>query len=29
VKVYKEKMGQYISRAEYIKKQVLDAPVVP
>lgn len=26
VKVYREKMGQYMSRAEYIKKTVLDKP---
>lgn len=26
VKVYREKMGQYMSRAEYIKKNVLDKP---
>lgn len=29
VKVYKEKMGSYMSRAEYIKKQVMDKPVEP
>jgi len=26
VKLYKDKMGQYMSRAEYIKKTVLDKP---
>ena len=26
VKLYKDKMGQYMSRAEYIKKQVMDKP---
>lgn len=26
VKIYKDKMGQYMSRAEYIKKTVLDKP---
>jgi len=29
VKVYREKMGQYMSRAEYIKKTVLDKPDEP
>ena len=29
VKLYKEKMGQYLSRAEYIKKTVLDVPDEP
>lgn len=29
VKVYREKMGQYMSRAEYIKKNVLDKPDEP
>lgn len=29
VKVYREKMGQYMQRAEYIKKTVLDKPVEP
>ena len=27
VKVYREKMSQYMQRAEYIKKTVLDKPV--
>lgn len=26
VKLYKDKMGQYMNRAEYIKKTVLDKP---
>jgi len=26
VKVYREKMGQYMARAEYIKKMLLDLP---
>jgi hypothetical protein len=26
VKIYKERMAQYMSRAEYIKKTVLDKP---
>jgi hypothetical protein len=26
VKIYKERMTQYMSRAEYIKKTVLDKP---
>ena len=29
VKLYKEKMGQYLQRAEYIKKTVLDVPDQP
>ena len=29
VKLYKEKMGQYLQRAEYIKKTVLDVPDTP
>lgn len=29
VKVYKDKMAQYMGRAEYIKKQVLDKPSQP
>ena len=29
VKLYKEKMGQYLQRAEYIKKTVLDVPDAP
>lgn len=29
VKLYKEKMSQYLQRAEYIKKTVLDVPDVP
>lgn len=29
VKLYKEKMGQYLQRAEYIKKTVLDVPDEP
>lgn len=29
VKVYREKMGQYMNRAEYIKKTVLDKPDEP
>jgi vacuolar protein-sorting-associated protein 4 len=29
VQVYREKMGQYMNRAEYIKKQVLDKPSEP
>jgi hypothetical protein len=27
--VYREKMGQYMARAEYIKKTVLDKPDEP
>jgi len=27
VKVYKEKMGQYMSRAEYLKKEAMDKVV--
>ena len=29
VKLYKEKMNQYLQRAEYIKKTVLDVPDEP
>jgi len=29
VKLYKEKMGAYLQRAEYIKKTVLDVPDQP
>ena len=29
VKLYKEKMTQYLQRAEYIKKTVLDVPDQP
>lgn len=29
VKLYKDKMNQYLGRAEYIKKTVLDVPTTP